>query len=261
MEVLVSAEQRLMLALSLPDGTPGQPLTLAALVELDRSLQLLEQLTHNLGLWQQSRPSSLAAFRQAAAAVVAYLAQPSLARGQAGAGGAAAGFAVSCPPQTPFERRLAARPALGMDAGCCAGWLDACARGAAPEGGGASAGAGVPSEYAARLAEACYACCARALGFLAATAPAVDPSEVGQLGSMWPSRSALTAVAGQCSALGRQLLSGVGVSTRRRRLAACCARIIGTCVPFLELVGGSKEARAKAREEGAALQRALALEA
>lgn len=272
-QLLSSCEQRLMLALSLPEGSPGQPLTLAALVEAERALALLEQMAGHAGRWQVELPASLGSMRAAVAAIITYAARPSLpppgSKGQDEGGGEELRFRVACPPQSAFERRLAARPAAGLDASSRAGWLDACAAGSMGAGGrgrsnGAAAAAAAqvaqqpPSEYAARLGEAVYACTARAFSFLAATSPAVAPGEAASLGPMWPQRGALLAVARQCAGLGKGLLSGSEpLASRRRRLGACCARVLAAAAPFLEAVGASREACARAREDGAALQRAL----
>jgi hypothetical protein len=133
---------------------------------------------------------------------------------------------VTCPPLTPFERRLL-RVRANVDGG--EGWLRAAAAGAsapppgalpgtppsktaaagappplalpAPggEGGGGAAGGGTAapggcSEYAARLGEAVYACADHALRFLSLTSPQLDPREVAEAGGMWPKKPALAAL-------------------------------------------------------------------
>jgi hypothetical protein len=95
---LAAAEPRLQFACQLPAGDVPQPLTLAALLEAERGLQLLAALAPFLGAWQAALPGSPLAFRRLAAALLEGLARPSL---QPGA-------ATTCPPQGPAEQAAAA---------------------------------------------------------------------------------------------------------------------------------------------------------
>ena len=100
MDLLVAAEPRLLLACCPPAGNASQPLTLASLFELERVLFLLTHLARFTGTWHLLLPGSLARFRTAVSAFVAFVAGPNLSKA----------FALSCPPQTPAERLMATQP-------------------------------------------------------------------------------------------------------------------------------------------------------
>lgn len=88
-DLLTTAEARLLAACFPPEGTSRQPLTLAALMEMERSLLLLTHLARHRGAWQLALPQSLSLFRSNIAAFVEFAAQPSV----------EPQCVVHCPPQ------------------------------------------------------------------------------------------------------------------------------------------------------------------
>lgn len=80
MDLLIVTEPRLLLAVQPQAATPEQPLTLAGLLEAERSLFLLSFMAQHSGAWQLVRPGSLATFRAAVASFLEFVARPSQTR-------------------------------------------------------------------------------------------------------------------------------------------------------------------------------------
>ena len=96
-DLLASAEPRLLLACCPPAASPAQPLTLASLFELERVLFLITHMTQYTGYWHLMLPGSLAKFRTAVTGFVGFVASLNTNRT----------FVPCCPPQSQAEQKLA----------------------------------------------------------------------------------------------------------------------------------------------------------
>ena len=107
-DLLASGEPRLLLACCPPAANLNQPLTLAALFELERVLFLITHMAQYNGSWHHMMPGSLAKFRTAVANFIGFVALLNTNRA----------FAPCCPPQSQAEHRLAST-ATGSFWTCC----------------------------------------------------------------------------------------------------------------------------------------------
>ena len=96
-DLLASGEPRLLLACCPPAANLNQPLTLAALFELERVLFFITHMAQYTGSWHLMMPGSLAKFRIAVSNFIGFVASLNTNRA----------FAPCCPPQSLAELRLA----------------------------------------------------------------------------------------------------------------------------------------------------------
>lgn len=234
-ELLAAAEPRLLLACVPPAASAAQPLSLASLFELERTLFLLQHLLRYSGTWHMALPGSLPRFRTAVSAFVAFAAMPNTSKA----------FGISCPPQSPAERHMAVQP-TGLPR--TEGWFRTCSLGAqmAPSagssvaaGGGGSTHpslAGHCSEYAGRMAELMYSCLHQALTFLLASSPQLGEAEAASLGPMWPRPRDLAALQDQCMAVLYSMADtpragGVEGGGRRKHICQGVLKVRGSGCP------------------------------
>ncbi|KAK9819662.1 hypothetical protein WJX72_000881 [[Myrmecia] bisecta] len=228
---LVTAEERLLLALEPPAATAQQPLTLAMLQETERSLFVLCGAARLIGSWQLALPSAPSAARRAATAFLLFAASPSR----------TARLRLHCTPVSPAEKALAKSSASLPVTSC---WFKVCAdslgRPAEPAAlvpaPSSSAEPGSPgrpsqhhavrtSEFSVQVAVAIYASVGQALMFLAAVAPEVSEDEMAELGAEWPSLEVLLGLQTQCMALSYEVCQFS--STGNRQALRVCRMLLG----------------------------------
>lgn len=218
-DFLSTAEPRLLLACMPPQATSCQPLTIAMLLETEKSLFLLSGLAQYAGAWQMTLPGSLSRFRTVASSFVAFAASMT----------AKTPPVFCCAPQSSAEDVMSKVGGLVIEEG----WFKACDIGSQRPG----------SEYSTRLAELMYSCVYLSLSFLMASAPQLGDGEGTSLGPMWPRSRDLCIIQDQCMlvlfSISHHEQGGTRseVEARKKHVSQLILKVLNAATDFLSIVG------------------------
>ena len=218
LQLVVLAQDRLLLAINPPEASPGQPLTLAMCEEAKYTLFFIcGLLTRLAGEWRYALPESIPLMRQATAALISFV--------------AAAMPGAACVAVTAAEKSRAGVVMMKKMMGESSleeGWFGVC-RGGGGEGGGGHQ----LSLFHFQLASELYSCAQYALIFQLAVAPELGEEEAEgggrELGPQWPVPAALSRLAEQAAAL---ILVKPDV-----KLVGCLASILNNATKMLRMRG------------------------
>jgi nuclear pore complex protein Nup188 len=218
LQLVILAQDRLLLAINPPEASPGQPLTLAMCQEAKYTLFFIcGLLTRLAGEWRYALPESIPLMRQATATLISFV--------------AAAMPGAACVAVTAAEK---SRAGVGMmkkmmgEGSLEEGWFGVC-RGGGVEGGGGHQ----LSLFHFQLASELYSCAQYALIFQLAVAPELGEEEAEgggrELGPEWPVPAALSRLAEQAAAL---IMVKPDV-----KLVGCLASILNNATKMLRMRG------------------------
>lgn len=237
LDMAISMDERLQLAIEPPEGTQKQPLTLSMAQEAKYSLFLLRGVARTDGRWRLALPRALPAARRASASLLRFAAER-LMEGD-----------VVCEPVSETEIASAK-----VDSPCpspCGDWfqraLEACS---AAETGCRSVGNGGQAKITSfgwNLAERLCSCVQYALAFQLETAPEVSEAEVATLGPEWVDpgvvRSLYTGFQDAVLGVGR---SAAMMTPAGQRVLRSSIVVLKTCLQLLDMMsvrldGGARQ--------------------
>jgi hypothetical protein len=235
LQVAVSADLRLQLAVEPPLANVQQPLTLAMAHETKCALFLLCCVAKLSGQWLTMLPHALSAMRRASAALLRFLSHPT--------------DDVTCVAVSHTERAMAR---VKGPAPLSEGWFAACSLAVDADMLQKSApqpherihdgGDGFwPSSFAWEVSERLYACAEYALAFQLLTAPEVSEAEVGDLGPEWVDVATLRALQDHC--LDVAMAADVKKGPAVRKLVRTVLAVVRASGDVLELLVPDEAAR------------------
>ena len=218
-DFLSTTEPRLLLACMPPPATPSQPLTIAMLLETEKSLFLLNSLAQYIGTWHMAMPGSLARFRTVSSSFVAF----------------AASMTAKSPPLFVCTPQSSAEDVMGKATGLTIeeGWFKACDIGSQRPG----------SEYSTRLAELVYSSVYLSLSFLMSSSPQLGDGEGTMLGPMWPRSRDLCIIQDQCVlvllSLSHREQAGIRseAEARKKHVGQLILKVLNAVTDFLSIIG------------------------
>lgn len=224
LQVVLSMDARLQLALAPPEATARQPVTLAMAQEAKYALFLLCSVSKFAGQWRLAMPTALPALRRASASLLRFL-----------AGGLFEG-AVCC-PVSRAERAAAAGDGPTQLLG---GWFKQCSEVASA--GGAHDGRRGTSDAACSsfgwdVAEKLCSCVQFALGFQLETAPEVSEAELPSLGPEWVGPNAVRVLLDSFhETVAGAVGLGKGLSPAGHRVLRSATSVLKACMQLASLL-------------------------
>jgi len=279
LQVLVSMDPRIQLALEPPEGTSRQPVTLAMAQESRYAFFLLYGVVKMArGEYRMALPHALPALRRASASLLRFLATMEAGNGGSG-GGNDDEIAISV-AVTEHEKALMKAPApsialsggwFGVEA-CCTTNTHGTSTITCPTSGRSSTahlqgleGVDRFNGFTWELAEQLYSCAQYALAFQIAVAPEVSEAEAENLGPEWPDATTLTTLCERCIEIIDPACAGnAAAQAAVRRILKTMISILTLSLQLLDVMVPQGEAAAKMvrgfmRESEAAVERAQAI--